>query len=90
MKILKVTPEQLLKTDDPEVLLQYDYIIVEKDDFHKIVINTKYVNMIYIHKGIHVLISTISRELTIFKIEDSINVETEKLPDRVAVYPIKE
>jgi hypothetical protein len=90
MKILKVTPEQLLETDDPEVLLQYDYIILKESKSRKILINTKYINMIYVQRGSRVLISTMSRELTVFKIEDSINIETEKLTDKVAVYPINE
>jgi hypothetical protein len=91
MKMLDVTPEELLEKEDiEETLLHYDYIIINVDVDKKIIINTKYINMLESDRGTNILISTVSREIAIFRIRDSIHINTEKITDRITIYPQNE
>jgi hypothetical protein len=90
MKILEVTPEDILFRIDIKVLLSADYIIIKQSEEEKIAINTKNIDTIYVDKERYALISTPSREITIRNYQGSINVDYEKTMHDVGVYLMKE
>ncbi len=90
MKILEVTPEDILFRIDIKVLLSADYIIIKLNDREKIAINAKNIDTIDLDKERYALISTPSREVTIRNYEGSINVDYEKTMHDIGVFLMKE
>jgi hypothetical protein len=90
MKILELTPEEILHKVDMEVLLLADYIIIKLNEQEKIAINARNIDTIDLDKERYALISTPSREVIIRNYEGSIHVDYEKTMHDIGVYLMKE